>query len=128
QRRGDSVGTSEEARYRLTVEIAAADDSAAAGRDRRLVGNATAWEDERVVGRRVELDVGAAPEMVERVADRAVDLRRAAQRVRVLDLVGVAVMAGLERAPAQDVAQLGGDRDLPRVRAGELIGRRERDI
>ena len=62
-----------------------------------LVGDAAAGEDERVVGRRVELDVEDAPQVVERVADRAVDLRDAAQRVRVLDLVGVAVMAGLQR-------------------------------
>ena len=47
-------------------------------------------EDERVVGRAVHLDVEDAPEVVERVADRAVDLRHAAQRVRVLDLVGEA--------------------------------------
>ena len=82
---------------RLAVEVAAADHPAAAGRDRVDVGDPAAREDERVVGRRVELDVEDAAQVVERVADRAVDLRHAAQRVRVLDLVGVAVMAGLQR-------------------------------
>ena len=34
--------------------------------------------------------------MIERVADRAMDLRHAPQRVGILDLVGVAVVARLE--------------------------------
>ena len=40
------------------------------------IGHAAAGEDERVVGRRVELDVEDPPEVVERVAHRAMDLRR----------------------------------------------------
>ena len=66
--------------------------------------------------------------MVERVAHRAVDLRDAAQRVRILDLVVVPVVAGLERAVAQQVAELGGDRDLAGMRAGQLVGGRERHV
>ena len=100
------LGEVEGQRDRLAVEVAAADDPAAAGRDRASSAHAAAGEDERVVGGRVELDVEDAAEVVERVADRAVDLRDAAQRVRVLDLVGVAVVAGLELAVAQQVAQL----------------------
>ena len=118
----------ERERDRLAVEVAAADDPAAAGRDRVLGGHAAAREDERVVGRGVELDVEDAAQVVERVADRAVDLRHAAQRVRVLDLVRRGVMAVLEPAVAQEVAQLGGDGDLARVRPGELVRRGERDI
>ena len=57
---------------------------------------AAGGEHERVVGRGVELDVEHPPEVVERVADRAVDLRHAAQRVRVLDLVRRRVVRALE--------------------------------
>ena len=60
--------------------------------------------------------------MVERVADRPVDLRHAAQRVRVLDLVRRRVVAALELAPAEDVAELGRDRDLSRMGSRQLIG------
>ena len=75
---------------RLAVEVATADDSSAACRQCRRIGHTAAREDERVVGRGVELDVEDAAEVVERVPDGAVDLRDAAQRVRVLDLVVVA--------------------------------------
>jgi hypothetical protein len=96
----------------LAVEVAAADHEPAAGRGRALVGRASLGEDERVVGRAVHLDVEHPPEMVERVADGAVDLRHAAQRVGILDLVGEALVARLERGIAEDVAQLRGDGDL----------------
>ena len=86
------------------------------------VGDAALREDERVVGRRVHLDVEDAPQVVERVADGAVDLGHAAQRVRVLDLVRRGVVVGHEPGVAQQVAQLAGDRDLARVRAGQLVG------
>ena len=112
-RQGD-LGEVERQRDRLAVEVAAADHPAAAGRDGVLVGDPAAREDERVVGRRVELDVEDAPEVVERVPHGAVDLRDAAQRIRVLDLVGVAVVAGLEPAVAEQMTKLGGDRDLAR--------------
>ena len=92
------------------------------------VGDAAAGEDERVVGRRVELDVEDPAQVVERVAHGAVDLRHAAQRVRVLDLVRSSRDGPLEPAVAQQVAQLGGDGDLARVRPGELVGRGERDV
>ena len=118
----------ERERDRLAVEVAAADDPPAPGRDRVDVGHPAAGEDERVVGGRVELDVEDAAQVVERVAHRPVDLRHAAQRVRVLDLVGVAVVAGLQAAVAKEVAELGGDRDLARMRPGQLVGGRERDV
>ena len=113
---------------RLAVEVAAADHPPAAGRDRVDIGDAAAGEHERVVGRRVELDVEDATQMVERVAHRAVDLRHAAQRVRILDLVGVSVMAGLQPAVAEQVAQLGGHGDLARVRPGQLVRGGERHV
>src|SRR4051812_28344035 len=71
----------------LAVEVATADDSAAARRECQCVGDATAGEYERVVRRRVEFDVEDSAEMIQRVTDGAVDLRDAAERVRVLDLV-----------------------------------------
>ena len=110
------------------MEVAAADHPAAAGGDRGLVGDPATREDERVVGRRVELDVEDAPQVVERVAHRAVDLRDAAERVRVLHLVVVPVVAGLERAVAEEVPKLGGDGDLARMRPGELVRGGERHI
>ena len=118
----------ERERDRLAVEVAAADDAPAAGRERVRRGDAAAREDERVVGRRVELDVEDAAEVVQRIADRAVDLRHAAQRVRVLDLVRRGVVAGLERAVPQEVAQFGGDRDLAGMRPRQLVGRGEGDV
>ena len=105
----------------LAVEVPAADHPAAAGRDRVDIGDPAAGEDERIVGRRVELDVEDATQMVERIAHRAVDLWRAAQRVRVLDLVGVSVMAGLQSTVAEQVAQLRGHGDLARMRPGQLV-------
>ena len=52
----------------------------------------------------------------------------AAQRVRVLDLVGRGVMAALELAVAQEMAELPGDGDLARMRPRELVGRGEGDV
>ena len=93
-----------------------------------LGDDAALREDERVVGRAVHLDVEDPSEVIERVADRAVDLRHAAERVRVLDLVGEALVAGLERRVAQEVAELRRDRDLAGVRPGELVGSGEGDV
>ena len=103
------------------MEVAARDDQAAAGRDRGGIGSATGGEDERVVGGAVDLDQEDRPEVVERVPDGAMDLRHAAQRVRVLDLVGVAVVAGLEGRVAEQVAHLGRDGDLAGMGPGELV-------
>ena len=117
----------ERERDRLAVEVAAADDEPAArgqgvGRD-----VAAGREHERVVGRGVELDVEDAAQVVERVADGAVDLRHAAQRVRVLDLVRRPVVRLLEPGVAEEVAELAGDRDLARDAAGPAgTGRRRR--
>ncbi len=66
--------------------------------------------------------------MVEGVLDGPVDLRHAAQRVRVLDLVDRIVVAALELAVAQEMAELSGHRDLARVRSGQLVGRGEGDV
>ena len=96
----------ERERDRLAVEVAAADDEPAARREGIGRDRAALREHERVVGRGVELDVEHAPQVVERVADRAVDLRHAAQRVRVLDLVRRPVVRGLEAGIAQEVPQL----------------------
>ena len=83
--------------------------SGVVGRDAAL------GEHERVVGRGVELDVEDPAEVVERVADRAVDLRHAAQRVRVLDLVRARRGA---RAGAPSRAAGGGARRRPRPGPG----------
>ena len=112
----------ERERDRLAMEVASADDTTAAGGHRVNVRDAAAREDERVVGGRVELDVEHPPEVVEGVLHRAVDLRHAAQRVRVLDLVGMAVMAALDARVAQQVAELPGHRDLAGMRASQLVG------
>ena len=108
----------------LAVEVAAADDQPAAGGRGGRVGHAARREDERVVGGRVQLDVEDAAQIVERVANGAVDLGHAAERVRVLDLVGRGVVAGHERRVAQQPAQFGGDGDLAGMRPGQLVGGR----
>ncbi len=113
---------------RLAVEVATADHASPAGRHGIDVGHAATGEDERVVRRRVEFDVEHAPEVVEGIADRPMDLRHAAQRVGILDLVGTDVMGTLEAAAPQEVAHLGRDLDLARVRSGQLVGGRERDV
>jgi hypothetical protein len=59
------------------VEVAAADHPAAAGRERAGIATPALREHQGVVGRAVHLDVEDAPEMIEAVADRAVDLRDA---------------------------------------------------
>ena len=92
------------------------------------VDDPAAGEDERIVRRRVELDVEHAPELIERIADGAVHLRDATERVRVLDLVGGAVMGLLQTAVAQEVAHLGRDGDLPGMRSRQLVGRGEGDV
>ncbi len=73
------------------------------GRDEQAVVD----EHERVVGRRVELGRDRVLDVVEQVARRAVHLRRAAQRVRVLHLVAPAVRLDDRRAveQAQHVAR-----------------------
>ena len=66
--------------------------------------------------------------MIERVAHRPVDLRDAAQRVRILDLVRVRVVALLEGAVAEEVAQLRGHGDLAGMRPGQLVGGGKGDV
>ena len=56
------------------------------------------------------------------------DLRHAAQRVRILDLVVRPVMRLLQRGPTEEVTQLRGHRELPGVRPGQLILGGERDV
>ena len=60
--------------------------------------------------------------------DRAVDLRHAAQRVRVLDLVRGRVVRPLERAVAKEPAELARDGDLARMGSSGLECRRERHV
>ena len=55
-------------------------------------------------------------------------LRYASQGIRVLDLVGVAVMAQLEGRAAEEMAKLAGHCDLTRVGPGKLIGGSEGDL
>ena len=83
-------------------------------------------EDERVVGRRVQLDGDGRLGVGEQVAAGAVHLRRAAERVRVLHLVAPAVRLDDRRAleQAQDI---GGGRPLAR-RAGAARGSRGRKL
>jgi hypothetical protein len=100
----------------------------AAGRRGLRPGDAALREHERVVGRGVELDVEDAPQVVQRVADGAVDLGHAAERVRVLDLVRRAVVVGLEARVAEEVAQLRRDGDLAGVRPRQLVRRRVRHV
>src|SRR5437868_2221522 len=82
---------------------AAADDQLA-----RHVGLAVALgEDQRVVSRGVGLGGQRLPHESERVARRAVHLRRAAQAVRILHLVAVRpLVAALDLAVAQERPQL----------------------
>jgi hypothetical protein len=67
-------------------------------------------------------------EVTERVADGAVDLRDAAERVRILDLVMGPVMGRLQPGVAEERPQLGRHRDLARVRPRQLVGGGERDV
>ena len=118
----------ERERDRLAVEVAAADHEPAARRGDVCARGAALGKDERVVRGGVQLDVENPAQVVERVADGAVDLGHAAQRVRVLHLVARAVVGGHEARIAQEMTKLGGDRDLARMRSGELVRRGERDV
>ena len=71
---------------RLTVEVAVRDELAALG------------EDERIVGGGVQLDRDGLLGVRQQIPARAVNLRRAAQRVRVLHLVAPAVRLDDRRA------------------------------
>ena len=55
-------------------------------------------------------------------------LRDASERVRVLDLVGIGVVALLERGSRQKGSHLGGDGRLARVRSRAMVGSRERHV
>ncbi len=126
-REGD-LGEVEREGDRLAVEVPAADDEPPAGGHRGLVDDAALRKHQRIVGCAVHLDVEDAPQVVEGVPDRAVDLRHATKRVRILDLVSIALVPGLERRVPKQVTQLCRDRDLARVRAGQLVGGGERDV
>ena len=91
-------------RDRSTVEVAARLDPA--------VG-----QDHRVVDRRSQLGLGHPLGVGDGVAGGAVDLRAAADRVRVLDPRVVGAMAGDDRRAAEQPAQVGRARGLPGLRA-----------
>jgi hypothetical protein len=76
----------ERQRQRLAVEVAAGEDLPVGG------------EHERVVCHRVELALERAAGVVERVADGAEHLRRAAQRVGILDAAAVGMRGDDRRA------------------------------
>ncbi len=96
-------GVVEGERQRLAVEVAARHD-----RTRR--------EDERVVGGGVDLDPQDALELRQRVARRAMDLRHAAQAVRVLEpMIEVGAVRLPDLAVAQELAKVACRRDLPGV-------------
>ena len=72
-------------------------------------------QNDRVVGRRCELDLDLASRVRESLQDDADDLRQAAERERILDLpsrVGI-----VQRAPVEKAAKQGGGLHLPSGRA-----------
>ena len=74
------------------MEVATGDDPAATGRGRLRVDVRTVGEDERIVGGRIDLDLEHPADVGQRIGNRAVDLRHAANRVWVLDLVRLVVV------------------------------------
>ena len=97
-------------RDRLTVEVAAGDDVPASCCNRVGVNICAVGEDQRVVGRGIDLDLEHSPDVGERIGHRAVDLRNAPYRIGILDLVRLAVMRAHELRVAQERTQLGGHR------------------
>ena len=83
----------------LPVEVAARDDVPAAGRERARVDVRPGGEDERVVGRRVDLHLDDAADVAEGIAGGPVDLGHAADRVGVLHLVRLAMVGALSSEP-----------------------------
>ena len=91
-------------------------------------------EDQRVVGRRIDLDADDAVDIVERVDHRPMHLRGAAQRVDVLDARGerdrrIAGLVRKDQLPRalrcsarepSSSADVRGDADLARLRAGRV--------
>ena len=81
------------------------------GGDRRAVEvsarlDAAIGQHDRVVDERDQLAVGDRPGVLDGVAGRAVDLRRAAQRVGVLHAVVAVAVAGDERRTVEQGAQV----------------------
>ena len=99
-------------RDRLSVEVPVGDDQLLVEKD------------ERVVGRRVELDRDRSFDVREQIAARAVDLRCAAQRVRVLHLVAPAVPLD-DRRPLEQRPQRRRTPSLPGERPRRLDRRME---
>jgi len=94
----------------------------AAGQDRGVGG-----EDERVVGRRVDLARQHGPGVIEGVLHRAVHLGDAAQRIGVLHLVAVQV-GEADFAAGHEGGDLRGGPHLARVRPDGLDARVERRV
>ena len=101
QRDGEEV---ERHRHRLPVKIAAAEQIAVV-------------EHERIVGRRVQLSPDDARGELDRVEHRAVHLRHAAQRVRVLHARIVVAMRLANLAVGQQLAEICRGRGLPELAA-----------
>ena len=76
--------------------------------------------DDRVVDHRPELGGEDLPGKAEHVPDRPVHLRRAAQAVRVLHRMPAVPVAGQQRRPGQQPAQVGRADQLPRMRPQRL--------
>ena len=94
-------------RERLPVEVPGRHDLAVADYD-------------GIVHHRAELGFQDPAGETEHVADRAVYLRRAAQAVRVLDGVPAVPVAGQQRGPGEQRAEVGRAVELPRVRPQRL--------
>ena len=109
-RRREQVGGH---RDRRAVEVAARDDVTCVGEDHRVVGGA------------VRLDVDDAAHEAQRVASRAVDLRRAAHRIGVLDLAAELVRL-VDTAAAHQPLDIGGRDLLAGVGPGVVNARVER--
>jgi hypothetical protein len=110
------------------VEVAAADHQAAARRRDVRGRGAALGEDQGIVRGGVQLHVQDPAQVVQGIPNGAVDLRHAAQRVRILDLVRRAVMRRHQPGIPEEVPHLGGNSDLARVRTGKLVHGRERNV
>ena len=119
----------ERERDRLAVEVAAADHEAAAGRAARR--SAATPPSGKTSGLSVALFISMSRTRRRwSRASRTAPWTCGTQRSEYgsWTLWASPWWLGLERRVAEEVAQLGGDRDLAGMRPGELVGRGERDV